>query len=60
MGHACQAENISILLGPGANIKRSPICGRNFEYYSEDPYLSGQIAAAHLKGVQSQNVGACI
>ncbi len=60
MGHACQAENISILLGPGANIKRSPICGRNFEYYSEDPYLSGQIAAAHIKGVQSQNVGACI
>lgn len=60
MGHACQAENISILLGPGTNIKRSPICGRNFEYYSEDPYLSGQIATAHIKGVQSQNVGACI
>lgn len=60
MGTACQAENISILLGPGTNIKRSPICGRNFEYYSEDPYLSGQIAAAHIKGVQSQNVGACI
>lgn len=60
MGNACQAENISILLGPGTNIKRSPICGRNFEYYSEDPYLSGQIAAAHIKGVQSRNVGACI
>lgn len=60
MGHACQAEDICMLLGPGSNIKRSPICGRNFEYYSEDPYLSGQIAAAHIKGVQSQNVGACI
>lgn len=60
MGNACQAENISILLGPGANIKRSPICGRNFEYYSEDPYLSSQIAAAHIKGVQSKGVGACI
>lgn len=60
MGHACQAENISMLLGPGSNIKRSPICGRNFEYYSEDPYLSGQMAVAHIKGVQSQNVGACI
>lgn len=60
MGNACQAENISILLGPGTNIKRSPICGRNFEYYSEDPYLSSQIAAAHIKGVQSKNVGACI
>ena len=60
MGNACQAENISILLGPGTNIKRSPICGRNFEYYSEDPYLASQIAAAHIKGVQSKNVGACI
>ncbi len=60
MGNACQAENISMLLGPGANIKRSPICGRNFEYYSEDPYLAGQIAAAHINGVQSKGVGACI
>lgn len=60
MGTACQAENISILLGPGTNIKRSPLCGRNFEYYSEDPYLASQIAAAHIKGVQSRNVGACI
>lgn len=60
MGNACQAERISILLGPGTNIKRSPICGRNFEYYSEDPYLASQIAAAHIKGVQSKKVGACI
>lgn len=60
MGNACQAENISMLLGPGVNIKRSPICGRNFEYYSEDPYLAGQIAAAHINGVQSKGVGACI
>lgn len=60
MGNACQAENISLLLGPGTNIKRSPIGGRNFEYYSEDPYLSAQMAAAHIKGVQSKHVGACI
>jgi len=40
LGEECQAENVSILLGPGANIKRSPLCGRNFEYFSEDPYLS--------------------
>jgi beta-glucosidase len=57
LGKECQAEGISILLGPGANIKRSPLCGRNFEYFSEDPYLTGELAAAHIAGVQSQNVG---
>lgn len=57
LGEECQAEGVSILLGPGANIKRSPLCGRNFEYFSEDPYLSTEIAANHIKGVQSQGVG---
>jgi beta-glucosidase len=57
LGEECQAENVSVLLGPGANIKRSPLCGRNFEYFSEDPYLSSQMAAHHIKGVQSQGVG---
>ncbi|MCD8187567.1 MAG: glycoside hydrolase family 3 C-terminal domain-containing protein [Ruminococcus sp.] len=57
LGNECQAENVGVILGPGANIKRSPICGRNFEYFSEDPYLASNIAASHIKGVQSQNVG---
>lgn len=60
LGNACQAEDISVILGPGANIKRSPVCGRNFEYFSEDPYLSSQMAANHIKGVQSQNVGSSL
>lgn len=57
LGEECQAENVSILLGPAANIKRSPLCGRNFEYFSEDPYLSSEMATSHIKGVQSQGVG---
>ncbi len=57
LGQECLKEQVSILLGPAANIKRSPLCGRNFEYFSEDPYLSSEIAAAHIKGVQSQGVG---
>ncbi len=60
LGNECQAENISILLGPAVNIKRSPLCGRNFEYMSEDPYLTGKMAAAYIRGVQSQNVGTSI
>ncbi len=56
LGNACQAENVAVLLGPGANIKRSPLCGRNFEYYSEDPLLSGEIAGAFIQGMQSKNV----
>ncbi len=57
LGELCQQEDVLVILGPGANIKRSPLCGRNFEYFSEDPYLTGEIAAAHIQGVQSQNVG---
>ena len=57
LGDICQAENVSVILGPGANIKRSPLCGRNFEYFSEDPFLAGEMAAAHIRGVQSRNVG---
>ena len=57
MGEECQAEDIAVLLGPAVNIKRSPLCGRNFEYFSEDPYLAGEMAAAYIKGVQSKNVG---
>ena len=57
LGEECQAENVAVILGPGCNIKRSPLCGRNFEYFSEDPYLASEIAAAHIKGVQSKGVG---
>lgn len=57
LGDACQAEDVAVILGPGANIKRSPLCGRNFEYFSEDPYLTGEMATAHIQGVQSKNVG---
>lgn len=57
LGEECQAEDISILLGPAVNIKRSPLCGRNFEYLSEDPYLTSELATEYIKGVQSQGVG---
>ncbi len=57
LGEECQAEHVHVILGPAANIKRSPLCGRNFEYLSEDPYLAGEMAASHIQGVESQGVG---
>lgn len=60
LGRECQSQNVNILLGPGINIKRSPLCGRNFEYFSEDPLLSGELGVAWVSGVQSQGVGASL
>ncbi|WP_099466875.1 beta-glucosidase family protein [Konateibacter massiliensis] len=60
LGEEGQAENIQVLLGPGINIKRSPLCGRSFEYFSEDPLLAGELGAAYVEGVQSQGIGACV
>ena len=60
IGKSAQHEGVSVVLGPAVNIKRSPLCGRNFEYFSEDPYLTGQMASAFIQGVQSQNVGTSI
>lgn len=59
LGEECQAENVGILLGPGLNMKRSPLCGRNFEYFSEDPYLTGELAASYIKSIQEKGVAAC-
>lgn len=60
LGEECQAEDIGILLGPGVNIKRSPLCGRNFEYFSEDPYLSGELAASYIVGLQDEGIACSI
>ena len=59
MGEEAAAQEVSVLLGPGLNTKRSPLCGRNFEYFSEDPYLSGKMAAAYVRGIQSEGLAAC-
>lgn len=59
LGEEASVQDVNVLLGPGLNIKRSPLCGRNFEYFSEDPYLSGKMAASYVKGIQSQGVYAC-
>lgn len=60
IGAECQKEDVSVLLAPGVNIKRNPLCGRNFEYYSEDPYQAGAIATAFVQGVQSVGIGTCV
>ncbi|MCD7820184.1 MAG: glycoside hydrolase family 3 C-terminal domain-containing protein [Lachnospiraceae bacterium] len=60
IGKEAQANDLSVVLGPAVNIKRSPLCGRNFEYYSEDPYLAGETAAAFIKGVQEHHIGTSI
>jgi beta-glucosidase len=60
VGDACQHEKVSVVLGPAVNIKRSPLCGRNFEYFSEDPYLAGEAAVSLIDGVQSRNIGTSI
>ncbi|BCJ98203.1 glycoside hydrolase family 3 C-terminal domain-containing protein [Anaerocolumna chitinilytica] len=60
LGDECQAESVSTLLGPGVNMKRSPLCGRNFEYFSEDPYLAGKMAASLVRGIQSKGIGTSV
>lgn len=60
LGQECQSEHVAMLLGPGLNIKRSPLCGRNFEYFSEDPYLAGEMGSAYIQALQSKGVAACV
>ena len=59
LGEEAAAQDVAVLLGPGLNIKRNPLCGRNFEYFSEDPYLAGKLAAGYIRGIQSRGVAAC-
>ncbi len=60
LGQECQAEDVGMLLGPGINLKRSPLCGRNFEYFSEDPYLSGELGVSFVESLQEQGVASCV
>ncbi|MDD4532666.1 MAG: glycoside hydrolase family 3 C-terminal domain-containing protein [Bacilli bacterium] len=60
IGDEACCEKVNVVLGPGANIKRNPLCGRNFEYFSEDPYLTGKLAANYIKGIQSNGIAACV
>ncbi len=59
LGEEAVAQNVDVLLGPGLNMKRSPLCGRNFEYFSEDPILAGKMAASYVRGIQSKHVYSC-
>lgn len=60
LGEEAASEGVSVLLGPGTNMKRNPRCGRNFEYFSEDPYLAGKMAAAYIRGIQANGTAACV
>ena len=60
LGQEAAVQKVNVLLGPGLNMKRNPLCGRNFEYFSEDPYLAGKIAAGYVRGIQSNGISACI
>lgn len=60
LGEECRKEDVAVLLGPAMNIKRNPLCGRNFEYFSEDPYLTGRMAIAYVRGLQSRGIGASL
>jgi len=60
IGREAAARGVGVVLGPGVNLKRDPLCGRNFEYFSEDPYLAGRLAAAHITGLQKNGVGASL
>ena len=60
LGEEAVVQSVNVLLGPGLNIKRNPRCGRNFEYFSEDPYLAGKMAASYVKGIQSNGISACV
>jgi len=59
LGEEAASQRVNVLLGPGLNIKRNPLCGRNFEYFSEDPYQAGKLAAAYIRGIQKNGVSAC-
>ena len=59
LGEEAVDQQVAVILGPGLNMKRNPLCGRNFEYFSEDPYLAGKLAAAYVRGIQEKGVSAC-
>jgi len=60
LGDEAITQKVNVVLGPGVNMKRNPLCGRNFEYFSEDPYLAGKMAASYVRGIQSQGISACV